>query len=138
MYKKITLFLLLSSLCNACADENEDYVWKTKEVDVTAYNSVYWQTDDEPGVAAWGDTLIPGMKTIAVSQDLLHLGIGQGTQVKINGLDGIYVVMDKMHSRWENKIDIYMGTDVERARNWGNKTLKIKYRVKREANTKDE
>ncbi|WKX76035.1 hypothetical protein [Zobellia laminariae] len=66
------------------------------------------------------------------------MGIGQGTQVKINGLDGIYVVMDKMHSRWENKIDIYMGTDVERARNWGNKTLKIKYRVKREANTKDE
>ncbi|WKX76036.1 hypothetical protein [Zobellia laminariae] len=50
---------MLSSLCNACADENEDYVWKTKEVDVTAYNSVYWQTDDEPGVAAWGDTLIP-------------------------------------------------------------------------------
>ncbi len=138
MCKKITLLLLLFYFCNACAEKDNEYIWKTKEVNVSAYNSVHWQTDNEPSVAAWGDTLLPGMKVIAVSKDLLNLGLGQGTQVKIKGLDGIYVVMDKMNSRWKNKIDVYMGTDVEKARDWGKKKLKIEYRVKREANIKEE
>ncbi|WP_237332492.1 3D domain-containing protein [Zobellia amurskyensis] len=138
MYKKISLLLLLFYFCNACAEKDNEYIWKTKEVNVSAYNSVHWQTDNEPSVAAWGDTLLPGMKVIAVSKDLLNLGLDRGTQVKIKGLDGIYVVMDKMNSRWKNKIDVYMGTDVEKARDWGKKKIKIEYRVKREADIKEE
>lgn len=137
MFKRITLFFLLSTLLFACKNDI-GYVWKSKVVTVSAYNSVHWQTDDEPSVAAWGDTLIPGMKAIAISQDLLTLGLEQGTQVKIKGLDGIYLVMDKMNSRWKNKIDIYMGTDVKKARNWGMKKIKIKYRIKENFETKKE
>ncbi|MUH36789.1 hypothetical protein D9O36_13120 [Zobellia amurskyensis] len=129
---------MLFYFCNACAEKDNEYIWKTKEVNVSAYNSVHWQTDNEPSVAAWGDTLLPGMKVIAVSKDLLNLGLDRGTQVKIKGLDGIYVVMDKMNSRWKNKIDVYMGTDVEKARDWGKKKIKIEYRVKREADIKEE
>ncbi|CAM4318950.1 3D domain-containing protein [Zobellia roscoffensis] len=137
MFNKITAFLLLALLYNACAKKN-DYVWKTKEVNVSAYNSVHWQTDGEPSVAAWGDTLKPGMKIIAISRDLMKLGFEPGTQVKIHGLEGIYEVRDKMHSRWNNKIDVFMGSDVQKARDWGMKKIEIKYRVKREDNTQSE
>ncbi len=129
--------MLLALFYNACAKKN-DYVWKTKEVNVSAYNSVHWQTDGEPSVAAWGDTLKPGMKIIAISRDLMKLGFEPGTQVKIHGLEGIYEVRDKMHSRWRNKIDVYMGSDVQKAREWGMKKVKIEYRVKREDNTQSE
>ncbi len=129
--------MLLALLYNACAKKN-DYVWKTKEVNVSAYNSVHWQTDGEPSVAAWGDTLKPGMKIIAISRDLMKLGFEPGTQVKIHGLEGIYEVRDKMHSRWNNKIDVFMGSDVQKARDWGMKKIEIKYRVKREDNTQSE
>ncbi|WP_252729902.1 3D domain-containing protein [Zobellia uliginosa] len=134
----MTLILFLSCLCDACTESDRDYVWKSRTVNVSAYNSVEWQTDDEPSVAAWGDTLKPGMKTVAVSQDLLQLGLEQGTQLKIKGLKGIYIVKDRMNSRWKNKIDIYMGNDIEKAREWGMKEIKIEYRVKRKANTKTE
>ena len=30
-----------------------------------------------------------------------------------------------MNKRWEKKIDIYMGTDVKKAREWGKKTVTI-------------
>ncbi|OWW25674.1 hypothetical protein B4Q04_08700 [Zobellia sp. OII3] len=142
MDKKTILLLLFCYLCLSCAENDKDgddgCIWKTKVVNVSAYNSVHWQTDEEPSVAAWGDTLLPGMKAIAVSRDLLDLGLEQGSHVKIQGLDGFYTVMDKMHSRWKNKIDIYMGTDIAKARKWGRKKLKIKYRVKRETNTDNE
>src|SRR5262249_1076986 len=66
------------------------------EVDVTAYNSTVAQTDRQPWVAAWGDRLRPGMRSIAVSRDLLHMGLARGSRVAIEGLSGEYVVLDKM------------------------------------------
>ena len=72
-------------------------------VTATAYNSVAEQTDDDPDVAAWGDRLKPGMKSIAVSRDLL----------------------DKMNERWENRIDIYMGKDTKAARYFGKRKVRI-------------
>jgi len=100
------------------------------EVTASAYNSVPSQTDNQPAVAAWGDTLKPGMKSIAVSRDLIAKGLDHNTKVKIEGLDGIYLVKDKMHSRWRNKIDIYMGTDIKKAQDWGIKKLSIQYAPK--------
>ena len=61
----------------------------------------------------------PGMRAIAVSRDLVRRGLTHGTRVKIEGLPGVYVVRDKMASRWRKKIDIYMGKDVQAAREWG-------------------
>lgn len=95
-------------------------------VRASAYNSVESQTDDTPNRGAWGDKLIPGMKVIAVSPDLIeNYGFKRGTKVRISGLEGEYTVLDKMPDSWEEKIDIYMGTDVNRALRWGVRKVQI-------------
>ena len=129
-------FLIVVSLfLFGCAEEknekHEKYEWKSIQVEVSAYNSFSWQTDDEPNIAAWNNRLTPGMKCIAVSRDLIALGLDNNTQVKIKGLPGIYLVKDKMNRRYSNKIDIFMGKDVTKAKKWGNKKLMIQYRVKK-------
>ncbi|PSU25202.1 hypothetical protein CTM97_07760 [Photobacterium phosphoreum] len=98
---------------------------KKLNVTATAYNSVSAQTDSTPNIAAWGDRLKPGMKAIAVSRDLLKMGLKRGSKVKISGLPGEYVVLDKMHHRWSRKIDIYMGKNVRAAKNWGKRRVTI-------------
>jgi 3D (Asp-Asp-Asp) domain-containing protein len=96
-------------------------------VTATAYNSVLEQTSDEPTVAAWGDRLEPGMKVIAVSRDLIPLGLDYRAPVSIEGLPGEYLVLDKMHARWEKRIDIYMGADREAALAWGARQVRIRW-----------
>ncbi|GAL67149.1 hypothetical protein JCM19301_2314 [Jejuia pallidilutea] len=34
-----------------------------------------------------------------------------------------------MHSRWKNRIDVYMGEDVKRAKKWGKKRVCIDYGI---------
>lgn len=126
------VFMLFPLLFASCGEEKQ-YVWKTRIVKVSAYNSTVAQTDGLPTLAAWSDTLVPGMKAIAVSRDLIALGLDHNTQVKIEGLDGVYLVKDKMASRMRNKIDIYMGMDIERAKEWGMQELEIQYRIKRDS-----
>lgn len=101
------------------------------EVTATAYNSLESQTKKgDPVTAAWGDKLKPGMKAIAVSRDLLKLeGIEHGSDVSIEGLPGKFKVLDKMNKRWTQKIDIYMGENVARAREWGKKKVQISWQV---------
>ncbi|MBT0961025.1 3D domain-containing protein [Denitromonas iodatirespirans] len=119
--------LLLPLLLTACGDERQSMT-----VTATAYTSSPGETDDTPDLAAWGDTLAPGMKVIAVSRDLLELGLVQGAEVTIEGLDGEYVVLDKMHPRWTQKIDIYMGDNVKKARAWGRREVTIRWDGERE------
>jgi len=103
---------------------------KTMEVTASAYNSDGSQThQDHPTTTAWGDELKPGMKCIAVSRDLIPLGLKHNTEVKIEGLPGTYIVLDKMNIRWQKKIDIYMGNDKEAARNWGKKKVTISWKI---------
>lgn len=110
------------------SEENTYKDWDSLRVTASAYNSLRYQTGSgDPRVAAWGDTLEPGMKAIAVSRDLIRKGLKHNTPVKIEGLEGLYYVKDKMHHRWKNKIDIYMGEDVQKAKRWGRKKLKIRY-----------
>lgn len=99
------------------------------EVTATAYNSTKWQTDGNPYITAWGDTLKADTKSIAVSNDLIKLGLKHHTKVKIEGFEGVYLVNDKMHAKWKNRIDIYFGTDVKAARAWGRRKVKINYFV---------
>jgi LysM repeat protein len=95
-------------------------------VQATAYTSHENQTDDTPLLAAWNNRIEPGMKIIAVSRDLIHqFGLGNGKQVKIEGLPGTYTVRDKMNKRLRRTIDIYMGTNLQKALEWGRKRVVI-------------
>lgn len=95
-------------------------------VTATAYNSLAYQTKaSNPNIAAWGDTLKPGMKVIAVSRDLIDSGLVHNKEVRIEGLDGVYLVKDKMNKRYTKRVDVYMGVNVKKARKWGKKKLKI-------------
>lgn len=96
-------------------------------VTASAYNSVERQTDSNPNEGAWGDEISPGMKVIAVSPDLVELGLGRGTQVEIDGLPGVWTVLDRTASRHRNRIDIYLGTDVAAAIDWGLKKVTIRW-----------
>lgn len=103
---------------------------ETLTVTATAYNSLHGQGHGKDhALAAWGDRLEPGMKAIAVSRDLIALGLDHNTEVEIEGLPGTWEVKDKMHRRWKKKIDIYMGEDIEAAREWGRRKVVIRYTV---------
>lgn len=99
--------------------------WNSMVVTASAYNSLQSQGTGNVNITAWGDTLIPGVKSIAVSEDLIAKGLTYKTKVTIQGLEGTYIVNDKMHPRWKNKIDIYMGTNREKALQWGRKKVEI-------------
>lgn len=100
---------------------------RTMEVTASAYNSVKYQTSNEPYLTAFGDTLKSGMKAIAISRDLLDSGLNHNMEVSIEGLEGTYLVLDLMNRRWTKKIDLYMGTDVEKAEEWGNQEVTISW-----------
>lgn len=119
--------VILSLFLGAC---KPDYEKHQLEVTATAYNSHANQTLGDPRITAWGDTLKPGMKAIAVSRDLIPRGLTSGVKVKVEGLPGTYTVRDKMHRRWEKKIDIYMGNNQEKALEWGRKKVVIHWKTK--------
>ncbi len=100
---------------------------KNLTVTATAYNSLPLQGEGNAKITAWGDTLHPGIKSIAVSRDLIAKGLTYGTPVQIEGFEGIFIVNDKMHPRWRNKIDIYMGLDREKALQWGRRKVEIHF-----------
>lgn len=101
---------------------------KKLRVTATAYVSVRSQTDRTPFIAAWENHIRPGMKIIAVSNDLIReFGITNGTKVRISGLSGIYTVRDKMNRKWRRKIDIYMGLNNARALRWGKRRVILYY-----------
>lgn len=131
----IILIILLCSLACRSKDSLEtDYLWVPLHVTATAYNSVPHQTSFEhPEITAWGDSIKPGLKYIAVSRDLLMKGLKHNTMVKIDTFKGIYLVKDKMHPRWNNRIDIYMGNDVKKAKKWGRRKVTIYYAVKKDS-----
>lgn len=95
----------------------------------TAYNATRTQTDGSPNVGAWGDRLdqVKGARVIAVSRDLLRKGLHRGQRVRIHGLPGEFVVLDKMPRRWKNHIDIFMNKDIHGARRWGRRRVKISW-----------
>ncbi|MDW3096436.1 MAG: hypothetical protein R8G33_12245 [Gammaproteobacteria bacterium] len=95
------------------------------EVTATAYTSSVGETDSTPTISAWGDRLKPGMRVIAVSRDLLAMGLTHGTLVSIEGFKNDFIVLDKMNKRWKKKIDIYMGNNKRNALNWGKRKVNI-------------
>ena len=92
-------------------------------VRATAYNAAENQTDSTPTICAWGDKVRPGI--IAVSRDLESLGLTRGQEVLVEGF-GKRIVMDRMHKRKTNQIDIFMESYYD-AIQFGVQELKISW-----------
>lgn len=141
--KQVLLLIIAGLLLMNCAETKEQKkendqqktVAKQKKnttitlmVTATAYNSIESQTKKgNIGLSAWGDTLKPGVHAIAVSRDLIKMGLEHNQEVEINGLADTYIVKDKMNKRWKKRIDIYMGLDIEAAHQWGRKKVEIRF-----------
>ena len=97
------------------------------EVTATAFNSTRGQTDSSPEITAFGIRLRPGMRIVAVSRDLEALGLTEGVHIRIDGLDGDWSVGDRMDGRWTRKIDVYLGDDVDAAKRWGKRRVRIRW-----------
>ena len=121
----VILILLFFINCNERVEEECNI--KMFQVTATAYNSLEYQTSSNPHITAFGDSLIPGMRYIAVSRDLLDSGLVHNVKVKLEGFDSLFTVKDKMNRRWRKRIDIYMGIDVKKAKKWGKKEINIEY-----------
>lgn len=138
MWKRVFIwFIWLAAM--GCEDTSLDdkYDWIPLNVTATAYNSLPYQTSYEhPAITAWGDSIKPGNKWIAVSRDLIKKGLDYNTMVKIDTFEGIYIVKDKMNQRWKNRIDIYMGEDVKKAKEWGRRKITIRYAVEKDSLSK--
>lgn len=123
----LTTVVLLPLAMVAGCDDTET---RSTSVTATAYTlSEYETKKGNIGLAAWGDQLEPGMKAIAVSRDLIPKGLTHNTEVEIEGLDGTYKVLDKMNRRWKDKIDIFMGKNREKARDFGKQEVTITWDV---------
>lgn len=134
MKNSFRTFLIVSTLLLlSCAEKEDAYVWKRIVVTATAYNSVPSQTQGNPVIAAWGDSLKSEIPSIAVSRNLIRLGLKHNTPIKIEGFESFFLVRDKMHHRWHNRIDIHMGTDVQKAKTWGRKKVTIHYGVPKDS-----
>lgn len=136
---KLKLFLgfVFAIIALNCKEEvkvvEDQHIWIPLEVTATAYNSFKYQTSDNPNITAWGDSLIPGMKSIAISRDLIAKGLKHGTMVRIDTFPDTFYINDKMNRRWRNRIDIYMGKDRQMAREWGRRKVCIEYAVLKES-----
>lgn len=138
LFFKIVMLLVFTIIYSCSTQKPEDpYEWVGLEVTASAFNSVVWQTDGYPTQAAWGDTLKPGMKAIAVSRDLIKLGLTHNTMVRIDTFPDTFYVKDKMHWKWRNKIDVYMGNDIGKAREWGKKKVMICYAIPKDTISKE-
>jgi 3D (Asp-Asp-Asp) domain-containing protein len=130
------IFLFSISIMTSCSTSQKmpREQQRTLSVTATAFNSLPKQGQGDPSVGAWGDRITPGMNAIAVSADLLSIGLNRGTRVRIEGLSNEYVVLDRMPAKWKKRIDIYMGNDVKAARAWGRREVNIFWSVPDESN----
>lgn len=126
MPKKIYTIITLLVLINSTANTKESYSYTDFiKVTATAYTSSTKETDATPYLAAWRNKLSPTVPSIAVSRDLLDIGLTNGMKVRIKGLKGEFLVLDKMNKQWKNKIDIYMGNNRKKALNWGKRKVVV-------------
>lgn len=87
-------------------------------VTVTAYSSTPDQTDDTPFIAATGKRVHDGM----VAANFLRFG----TKVRFPDYfgDKNFVIEDRMHERFSNRMDVWMETR-EEAKQFGIRRLKV-------------
>jgi 3D (Asp-Asp-Asp) domain-containing protein len=124
----IVAFAACSSLRRPHTEPEKPSLAREFEVEATAYNSLAEQTHGDPNDTAFGKRLQPGMRVIAVSDDLYAQGLREGVRVRIDGLPGEWEVGDRMASRWRKRIDIYMGEDEAAALAWGTRRVTVRLR----------
>ena len=97
------LVYLLLSLFGKPKQMNGE-IKKAVLVTVTAYTPTEEECDDTPLVTAFNKRVKAG--TIAVSRDLeKQHGWKEGDTINLQGI-GVFEVADRMHQRWERKVDI--------------------------------
>lgn len=87
----------------------------------TAYNSVEEQTDDSPCIGSAGNICEAARYQRVCATRLYKLG----TVLWIEGV-GPCVILDRTSKKYANRIDIFMGRDIEAAKQFGIKELKYK------------
>ena len=102
--------------------KNARHTLKKERVIVSAYNNVVSQTDSTPNICAWNDPVRPGI--IAVTRDLERAGLKRNVKVIVEDV-GKFTVLDRMNKRYEKGIDIFMGKDIDLAKEFGIKELNI-------------
>lgn len=95
---------------------------KTLKLYVTAYSSTVAETDDTPCIAASGYNLCQHDLENAVACNFLPFG----SKIKFPELDPdkIYTVVDRMHERYNSRIDIWKKSSTE-AKKFGKKYLTV-------------
>lgn len=95
-------------------------------VTATAYTARPEETNENPWLSACGVQLKETDKVIAVSRDLESSGLTCGTRITISTFDDqIFTVQDRTAARWKNKIDIFMGSNLQKALEWGKRKVTI-------------
>jgi len=89
--------------------QNTDKIYKikySKYTTITAYNSIPGQTDDSPCITANGFNVCKHNTEDTIAVNFLKFG----TKVRIPEIfgDRIFVVRDRMHKRYTNRVDIWM------------------------------
>ena len=77
---------------------------------------------------AWGDELHPGLKAVAVSEELISLGLVHRSEVRIEGLPGSYTVLDRLEPESEADLSVYVGVATEASRAWGQRRVRIHWK----------
>ncbi len=121
-FKRAIICIIATALLSGCGPKERHLT-----VTATAFNSTRAQTDSRPSEAACGSRIAPGDKVVAVSRDLEAAGLTCGKAVQIAGMEGEWVVMDRMASDRKMHIDLYMGRDVKAAREWGVQRVEIQW-----------
>lgn len=93
--------------------------------EVSAYTSRVEETDDSPCIPAANFNFCEiGPETYGVDYYIASNAFPLYTKVNIQHL-GSAIVVDRMNSRYDNRIDVYMGYDLERALNFGVQNLYV-------------
>lgn len=99
-----------------CESENITVIMAT----VTGYNTVPWQTDDTPCIAASGDNICGRDDVVACPR---HIPLG--TDVEIDGKQ--YICLDRLAKKYDHRFDISCDKDMEcPAKVSGTKAVKVK------------
>lgn len=98
------------------------YDWYCRAMITTAYNSILEQTDSEPCLAADGENIceLYAAGQLVCASNAFPLG----TILRVEDY-GECTVLDRMNSRYTDRVDVYMGLDVAQARVWGKRMVEV-------------